>query len=373
MSITLSASELSQIAHVSTVMLAPGRASSLDAWRAQVNRVVSQLLDIETIGFVLPAAGTAPIICAPALDLAASEWIAYYHTLDRGMAAPTRGTPRVFHTEDFYPPGRAQATEFFQDWIRPHRLADALSVVTPATATQSSASLHVYNQGRRADFRERARMLLELLAPAFVAGVAAAYRQAEQGRDLAAVIEHVGDGALLARSDGTVIFRSARLGRLLDAADDGGALARAIEASVRAACAVIGETRGKARGESARPNRELSYTVRAGVGTVTISALVLGSAATAMDPAIMVVVECSRSEVPTRAVLRERWALTDRQALVAEHLLGSASVPEIARKLGLSPHTVHHHAEQIYARLEVRSRLALREAVLAPRPPEVGD
>jgi DNA-binding NarL/FixJ family response regulator len=373
MSITLSASELSQIAHVATVMLAPGRASSLDTWRAQVNREVGRLLDIDTIGFVLPASGTNPIVCTPSLEAAASEWIAHYHTLDRGMAAPTRGTWRVFHVDDFYPPGRAQATEFFRDWIRPHDLADAFSVVTPATAAHPSASLHVYNQGRRADFRERARVLLELLAPAFMAGVAAAYRQAEQAGDLVAVIEHVGDGALLARLDGTIFHRSARLGRLLAAARDGGAIERAIEASVRAACVVIAETRREARGEAARPRRELSYTVRTAAGTMTISAHVLAGAAGAMNPAVMVIVERSGTDLPTRDVLRERWPLTDRQSLVAEHLLGSASVPEIARTLGLSTHTVHHHAEQIYARLGVRSRLELRGVVLAPRRPGVED
>jgi len=48
--------------------------------------------------------------------------------------------------------------------------------------------------------------------------------------------------------------------------------------------------------------------------------------------------------------------LTKRQTQVARLAAGALSDREIANRLGLSPHTVHTHLRNIYARLEISSR-----------------
>lgn len=57
--------------------------------------------------------------------------------------------------------------------------------------------------------------------------------------------------------------------------------------------------------------------------------------------------------------------LTLREQTVAEALLGTASTPVIAARLGISPRTVHKHAERIYRKLGVRSRPELSQTVRA--------
>lgn len=51
--------------------------------------------------------------------------------------------------------------------------------------------------------------------------------------------------------------------------------------------------------------------------------------------------------------------LTDAQLRVLECLLGGMSMPQIARLLGRSTHTIHDHTKAIYHRLTVKTRVQL--------------
>ena len=61
--------------------------------------------------------------------------------------------------------------------------------------------------------------------------------------------------------------------------------------------------------------------------------------------------------------------LTPRQRDVLTHVADGRTTDEIARILGLSPHTVKNYLERIYERLDTRDRtqavaIALREGIL---------
>ena len=51
-----------------------------------------------------------------------------------------------------------------------------------------------------------------------------------------------------------------------------------------------------------------------------------------------------------------RFGLTRREAQIARLLARRATNREIAEQLDLSPHTVRHHVENIFAKLGVHSR-----------------
>jgi DNA-binding CsgD family transcriptional regulator len=71
--------------------------------------------------------------------------------------------------------------------------------------------------------------------------------------------------------------------------------------------------------------------------------------------------------------------LTPRQAEVLSWVAQGKTDPEIAQLLGLSPRTVHHHLERVYATLgvETRTAAALRAVEVArtapARPGQVGE
>jgi DNA-binding CsgD family transcriptional regulator len=58
--------------------------------------------------------------------------------------------------------------------------------------------------------------------------------------------------------------------------------------------------------------------------------------------------------------------LTKRECEIVEHLRRGANNKSIAAILGLSQHTVRHHLESIYAKLDVRSRTAAVAKTLFP-------
>ena len=51
-----------------------------------------------------------------------------------------------------------------------------------------------------------------------------------------------------------------------------------------------------------------------------------------------------------------RFGLTRREAEIARLLARRATNSEIADQLDVSPHTVRHHVENIFAKLGIRSR-----------------
>jgi DNA-binding CsgD family transcriptional regulator len=62
--------------------------------------------------------------------------------------------------------------------------------------------------------------------------------------------------------------------------------------------------------------------------------------------------------------------LTPRQRQVVAHVLHGASDQQIARRLAISPRTVHKHLEQVYRTLGLNSRTSLR---LNSTPPRIGN
>ena len=62
-------------------------------------------------------------------------------------------------------------------------------------------------------------------------------------------------------------------------------------------------------------------------------------------------------------VLRCRYGITAREAVVAELITDGLTAPKIAGELGISVHTVRRHHERLYRKLGVSSRVALAERV----------
>ena len=59
-----------------------------------------------------------------------------------------------------------------------------------------------------------------------------------------------------------------------------------------------------------------------------------------------------------------RFGLTRREAQIARLLARRATNREIAEQLDVSPHTVRHHVENIFAKLGVHSRRSMASRLL---------
>lgn len=61
-----------------------------------------------------------------------------------------------------------------------------------------------------------------------------------------------------------------------------------------------------------------------------------------------------------------RFGLTRREAQITRLLARRATNREIADELDVSPHTVRHHVERIFAKLGVKSRRSIAEQLVRP-------
>jgi DNA-binding CsgD family transcriptional regulator len=67
--------------------------------------------------------------------------------------------------------------------------------------------------------------------------------------------------------------------------------------------------------------------------------------------------------LPPAESLRERFAMTRRQAEVARLLARRLTNREVADRLSISPHTARHHTQAVLEALGVSSRRSVRERI----------
>jgi DNA-binding CsgD family transcriptional regulator len=74
---------------------------------------------------------------------------------------------------------------------------------------------------------------------------------------------------------------------------------------------------------------------------------------------VLVAVKRGGISLPSVKALQHSLGLIPREAQVALYLALGDSDAELARTLGVSPHTVRHHTARVFDKLQVRSRKAL--------------
>ena len=84
-------------------------------------------------------------------------------------------------------------------------------------------------------------------------------------------------------------------------------------------------------------------------------------------PIVLVFVEPAPQLLPSEEELREQFGLSRKEVKVARLIAEGLSNEEVAVELSISPHTARHHTERVLAKLEVRSRIHVRAALLSGR------
>lgn len=83
----------------------------------------------------------------------------------------------------------------------------------------------------------------------------------------------------------------------------------------------------------------------------------------ATGPIILVFVQPLETPLAHDDVLRSRFGLTRKEVGVARLIAEDRTNEEIAAALSISPHTARHHTERILAKLGVKSRTKVRNAL----------
>lgn len=129
------------------------------------------------------------------------------------------------------------------------------------------------------------------------------------------------------------------------------------EALVFAAASIVKEM---ALASSIRPVRE----VMIGDKSYRLEGRRLQTSTETTGPILLVHVEPLQPQLPSIDVIQSRFGLTRKEACVARLIAEDQTNEEIATELSISPHTARHHTERVLAKLDVKSRTKVRNALV---------
>jgi DNA-binding CsgD family transcriptional regulator len=242
------------------------------------------------------------------------------------------------------------ASDYFNGLISELRAFDTLFAAVPSTDAPYPAMLHVYHERRREGPRFDAShvRMMQLVKPAFEAGVRAAERTLANRASFVASLETRRDGALVFGRGGRLLYQNRSFGTIVPLARDSTTV---VDAGRRMAAGLLSdEERLRFDPDTAR------QAVSAGPDILLLTAVMIAPGMFDSGPAALVTVHTNEAAVPDSGVLRDRFDLTPRQVEVARLLARRLTNDEIAQRLQVSPNTARRHTEAVMGKLEVRDR-----------------
>jgi DNA-binding CsgD family transcriptional regulator len=361
-SVTLSASDLQALELAQTALLSPLDYRTTDTWRAVASARVTRLLGADTAVFTPPRTipGSARFY-GRAFDVGGADVAS--DALDPGMTnTRLRRRLELSHRYLLY---RAAfgATEIYVDWAVPEHLLDMEGMAFDPFPGKLSACLHVtddYEQSpddheSRGAFGKRGLTLLQLLLPAFRAGVRTRLAFLVHREALAGMLDRLVDGAAVWDSAGNCRYRNRALGDLLAADAERALLERRLAEVAQSMLARPGANRHATAASAS------DFTLVTAYNRYRLQAT-HGVGLGAGKPWVLVLVRPAL-RLPSAELLRARYSLSPRQSDVARRLAEGQSDAAIARALGISRRTAEHHAEAVRLKLGVHSRAALAAAL----------
>lgn len=355
--LSLSSSELDRLTEVVTALHAPFDYPDVDAWRHAVNHHLQLLLDAHKVVFMLPGAGHAPVYCQRLDPEGVQAYVDYYHQFDvAGGLALRRALPvasllELHGRDEFY------ASEYYNDFMNVWGCNHSVGLVTPMEGEPGYAYIGVLRDAYEdAPFDARSRALLRFLLPAFRAGVRTHLRLCADRALLGAVLDSSGKRLLLCDVQGRPLQASAALERTLASDPERPAIERNMHRLARAAAELRGNGAVRGLGES---GERVVATVR---GRYRLSASLAGESGPA-PAGVLVLLKPLFRELLTDDELRGRFQLTEREVRIAREIADGRRNDDLARRLGISPHTARRHTEHVLDKLGVASRAQVAERI----------
>lgn len=316
----------------------------VDGWRSAVNREVGRLVRADQATFELEGVDgerlyseqyDPEVLGRYRLEL---EPLAKRHRLRerfrRLRVADRRGLWRPNLKEYF-------RSEYYNDYVVPIRGYDGLFAFH---ALPDGRDAILYFHHERPDgprFGDRELRLLELLYPAFQAGLNAFAAAAEHRDSLIRTVDALADATGLFDLDGRPVHRNPRMDALLQTAPE----REALEARMARTARAVAATTVEGGPDGFDPTSPTGY-VAVGSRPHRLTAAILGSHLLGRV-FVMVTLAPAEAALPKPPTLVRRFGLTPRQAEVALLLARRRTNREVARALHISPYTARRHTEKV--------------------------
>ena len=284
--------------------------------------------------------------------------------LDRSRVAVTEHGLEVWSLSQLWPPGELERSKYYQTFAAPNRLHETVGVTLQFASPRAEVCLvfHKTGRGLPAVDRAPARAARPCSSSPSAPASASDLGTADPIPQMSSLIDVTGQALALYGMDGRELAQNPVMRRILAQDQERDALLdqiRGVARSVSRGLASGGEPRGRTHRQADGTRREVATSQAA----YRLRGNLVGRNALGHGTAVLVSLDRVAFQVPAPDSIRARYGLTLRELQVASLLMHRLTNAEIARMLGISPHTARHHTESVLAKFGVRSREALRRAI----------
>jgi DNA-binding CsgD family transcriptional regulator len=288
-------------------------------------------------------------------------YVTRFAHLDRSRSAGR--DHEAWSLRQLWRPGELEQSEYYRDFALPNRLHDTVGLTLHFPDLRAEVCLLLHRSVRESpaslDYR---RDLLELLLEPVRAGFAIDLSSSDPVPQLSSLIDVTGQALMLFGMDGREVSQNPVMRRILAQERERETLLEHIRG---VALAVV--NRAADGGRDGPVDHRSSDGTRREVATsqaaYRLRGNLVGRNSLGHSTAVLVSVDRVAYQVPAPDSIRARYGLTVRELQVASLIMHRLTNAEIARMLGVSPHTARHHTENVLAKVGVRSRDALRHAI----------
>lgn len=283
MTLALSQYDQSLVAAATRALVSPLVAPSFESWLAEVNRTMKELVWADTATFMFPVSGSdvkavSDMYTSPAMR---QYMLEKQPEIERRWGARTRAlTLGSFNRTTLYAEriGELYASDYYNEYLVPHRAYDVLGLTTSLGAPDRVVNLYFHHErptGRR--FGARGASLARMLFPAFKAGVHASHTTFQRGHRLGHLADAMTTGVALGDGMGRIVHRNPALLALLQSEPQRPAIESALIAAAQESALVLCAANGHAGTSQTRvaslPRLRRRISGIAGVYTLTATAL----------------------------------------------------------------------------------------------------
>jgi DNA-binding CsgD family transcriptional regulator/PAS domain-containing protein len=356
MGLMLSSSDEAKLEATLATLLSPLDSPTPEAWRALAGQKVRDLLGAEKSVFVIPAE-SAPLLSDEVESSALEAYLRHFSAMDVGLQRQRELGLEVWSVLQLVKPESHRRTEIWNDWKAPNGLWGATGISVQPEGVP--AGIICYDPREDPVLEERQVALLNLVKPAFLAGVRTSHRMAARRSCLAQAFDTLIEAIGLYDLHGRLLHANPALLRLLNAEPQRERLVEQVQATV-SDLGMLAARRTKSR-DGWLLSPRIGETEASGYYRVTGSYLV--EDLFGPDTTVLVSIETLRPPLPSEESLRARFPLTRREAAVVLLLVQGMTNDEIAARLHISTHTARHHTENVFLKLNVHSRAELARRI----------
>lgn len=345
------------------VLLTPLESVDAESWRGEVGAVLSSLLGADRSAFQLDIPDVPIIYSEDYPQATLDDYVGHYHSVDIGRMRREELGLEVWNRWRLHGPRQRKfkESEIHQDFLAPNRIFDSmgLTVAVPGASHPASLFFHSEKPGTP-QFGERGVSLLNLLLPAFKAGVRDLVRYSHHRESLGRHLDSLTEGIRICDLNGHIVHQNPAFTSAL-------ALECAPEKVEGAIWEIVhtligfakdsGGHRAAVSAVAAVAGQRLTQPVSTPTANYEVSGTFLGRELLGAELRIVVTLHrLAPHTALSDTALQERYALTTRELEIARRLAHGQSTKELALSCGISLHTARRHTEKIFSKLGVRSR-----------------